>query len=117
MKSTRLLTSLFGVLAAVAVLSCNSKNPQPKKENLVKVSYVQTYCADPWGNSSTPQQLQTTATAYLAQQNITLVDASASTRFPESMCRACTCTTGVVLEGAVRSADLAAVLALGFTKR
>ena len=107
---------LLSGLGALATVSCTSeeKNPEPE---LVGVQYAQTQCADRWGQAPGTRQLVAAAQAYLAQQNLTLYQAQASVKNSGAVCAACTCPTGLVLEGAVQPADLQAVLALGFTKK
>ena len=107
---------LLSGLCALATVSCTSeeKNPEPE---LVGVQYAQTQCADRWGQAPGTRQLVAAAQAYLAQQNLTLYLAQVSVKNSGAVCAACTCPTGLVLEGAVQPADLQAVLALGFTKK
>ncbi|OON68003.1 hypothetical protein B0919_15160 [Hymenobacter sp. CRA2] len=104
------------VLTSLALLgSCSDDK---NKENLgitASVSYVQTYCADPWGQARSSQDLVSAATAYLSQRNITLYQAQATQDNAPSLCLACSCTSGLVLHGLVRDQDVAAVQALGFT--
>jgi hypothetical protein len=117
MKHTRLIVWLLSGLGGLTAISCNCKKDEIRPEAepaTVQVSYAQTQCADRWGQAQGTQQLATVATAYLAQQGITLYQPQASVRNPAAVCNACTCTTGLVLEGQVRPADLAAVQALGF---
>jgi hypothetical protein len=116
MKRTRLTIGLLGVLGSLSAASCFCKEkvgPEPEQAT-VKVSYAQTQCADRWGQAQGKQQLATVATAYLAQQGITLYQPQASLQNPPAVCNACTCPTGLVLEGSVSPADLAAMRALGF---
>ncbi len=110
---------LLSGLLALASAACTSKNtPEPERPQvpLTKVSYAQTQCADKWGQARTPQQLEAVATAYLAQQGITLANAQATQSAPAAVCNACTCPTGVVLVGEVSASQLAAIQALGFQK-
>jgi hypothetical protein len=115
MKTTRFAVWLLSGLCALASASCHKTTAEPTAE-VVEVSYAQTQCADRWGQASGVQQLQTVATAYLAQQGITGHTLQASAKAPAAVCAACTCPTGLVLAGSVRKADLPALLALGFTK-
>jgi hypothetical protein len=118
MKSTRLSAWLLASLCVVASTSCHSeRDPEPADADLVQVRYAQTQCADKWGSVRGTQQLETTATTYLAQQGITLFNAHASQVSVEAVCNACTCPTGVVLTGKVTSAQLVAIQALGFAKQ
>lgn len=114
--SPRFAAWLLSGLCALATTSCTSKKQTPEPE-LTGVQYAQTQCADRWGQAQGTRQLVAAAQAYLAQQGLTLYQPQASVRNPAAVCNACTCTTGLVLEGAVQPADLPAVLALGFTKR
>jgi hypothetical protein len=127
--TARLSTWLLSGLLALTGMGCSTNNePEPTSEDTskpspiiciiegVKVRYKQTYCADRWGQASTTQQLETVATAYLAQQGITFNGAHATRATPAAVCNACTCTTGVVLEGEISPSQLAAIQALGFTK-
>lgn len=98
-------------------MSCQSRDPAPALYDLTPVSYAQTACADKWGPAATPQQLETVATAYLARQGITLTNAQAIRLSAGPVCYACTCGTGVVLTGQVASTQLAAIQALGFTRK
>lgn len=116
MKTTRLFAWLLGSLCIVASACCREELVEPAEE-VVEVSYAQTQCADRWGQANGLQQLQTVATTYLTQQGITGYSLQASAAAPAAVCNACTCTTGLVLAGTVRKADLPAVLALGFKKR
>ncbi|MBO2007918.1 hypothetical protein [Hymenobacter negativus] len=116
MKRTRLTIWLLSGLCSITAASCSCKeksDPEPE-QTTVKVSYAQTYCSDRWGQAQGTQQLAAVATAYLAQQGITLYQPRASAKYPAAVCNACSCTTGLVLEGTVSPADLAAVQALGF---
>ncbi|MFC6224429.1 hypothetical protein ACFP2F_14355 [Hymenobacter artigasi] len=115
-KPTRFAYWLLGSLCAMAAVSCNSEKQDPDP-NLVAVRYAQTQCADRWGQAQGTQQLITVAQTYLAQQGLTLHQPSASVKNAGMVCNACSCTTGLVLEGTVQSADLPAVLALGFNKQ
>ena len=83
----------------------------------MKVRYAQTQCADRWGQASGTQQLVAAAQAYLVRQGLTIHQAQARVDNAGAVCTACTCPTGLVLEGAVPPADVAAVRALGFTKQ
>jgi hypothetical protein len=117
MKRIRLTIWLLGGLCSFTSAGCFCKEPTdlPEPEpTTVQVSYAQTQCADRWGQAVGTQQLAAVATAYLAQQGITLLQPQASVRNPAAVCNACTCTTGLVLEGRVRPSDLAAIQALGF---
>jgi hypothetical protein len=115
MTSPRLTTWLLSSLGVFASTNCQpQRDPEPA---FAQVSYGQTQCADPWGLVRSTAQLETTATAYLAKQSITLVRAHASQVSTEATCNACTCGTGVVLTGQVAYAQVAAIQALGFTIR
>jgi hypothetical protein len=126
MKSLSPLALLLGsVLTLVA--SCQKKYIAPVEKPVdcspflvdsVSVRYQQTYCADPWGQAQGTQQLQATAYAYLMQQGISLRPGAlkAYVRNPASVCNACTCTSGVVIEADIISADLPAMQALGFMR-
>lgn len=111
MNSFRLAACLLSGWCSLATSSCRRNDPE-----LAQVSYTQTYCADKWGAAPTPAQLETVATAYLAQQGITLVNVQASRVSEPAACFACTCRTGVVLTGRVAPEQLAAIQALGFTR-
>ena len=115
-KPTRFTTWLLGGLCAIAAAGCDCEKEAPAPE-LVGVRYAQTQCADRWGKASDTQQLVAAAQTYLAQQGLTLHQPQASGKTDEATCTACTCPTGLVLEGRVQPADLSAVLALGFTKQ
>jgi hypothetical protein len=114
---TRLLSAWL--LSSLLFASCNkSSEPAPEETaDLVAVRYFITYCSDKWGNSNSSQQYITTASAYLAQQGITLSQAQI-TQYNGVIpaCAMCTCATGKLLEGRVPSSQLAAIQALGFTK-
>lgn len=107
-------------LASLVVLSvtggCHNEEIQPEAAtpSRVKVSYAQTQCADLWGQARSTQQLATVAQAYLAQQGVTLYQPQARVENIGVVCSACTCPTGLVLEGEVQATDLSIVLALGF---
>jgi len=109
---------LLSSLLALASVACSTKDtPAPEQDQLTKVSYAQTQCADKWGQVRTTQQLETVAAAYLAQQGITLSNPKATApSAPGLVCHACTCPTGTVLVGEVPASQLAAIQALGFTK-
>ena len=117
MASLRLTAAL---LSSLFFASCN-KNSEPAPEETadsVAVRYFITYCSDKWGNNaSSSQQYITTASAYLAQQGITLSQAQI-TQYNGVIpaCAMCTCATGKLLEGRVPSSQLAAIQALGFNK-
>ena len=115
LKLTRLTGLLLGILCVIGTMSCTSeeKNPAP---DLVAVRYAQTQCADRWGQAQSTQQLVAAAQTYLAQQGLTLHQPQAIVKNAGMVCNACSCTTGLVLEGTVQPADLPAMLALGFTK-
>ena len=116
MTSPRLAAWFLSSLCALASTSCHQqRDPEPILSDLAQVRYSQTQCADPWGLVRGTAQLETTATAYLAKQGITLVNAHASQVSAEANCNACTCGTGVVLTGQVAYAQLVAIQALGFT--
>jgi hypothetical protein len=120
MKTSRLSTWLFSGMCAFAAISCNDKKAeiQPETDTSIEkvhVRYVQTQCADRWGQAQGAQALIAAAQAYLTQRNLTLYQPTTSNGSP-SACAACTCPTGLVLEGDVRTADLSAVQALGFTQ-
>ncbi|OWP61367.1 hypothetical protein CDA63_19770 [Hymenobacter amundsenii] len=100
----------------MATVGCTGEQEDPAPE-LVGVRYAQTQCADRWGQAASTQQLLAAAQGYLAQQNLTLHQPRASIKDAGAVCTACTCPTGLVLEGTVQPADLPAVLALGFTKQ
>jgi hypothetical protein len=105
-------------MCALASTSCHQQHdPEPDFPDFAQVSYAQTQCADKWGLVRGTAQLETTATAYLAKQGITLVNAHANQVSAEAACNACTCGTGVVLSGQVAYAQLAAIQDLGFTIR
>jgi hypothetical protein len=116
MISLRLAARFLGSLCILANISCRQqRDPEPILSDLAQVSYGQTQCADKWGLVRGTEQLETTATAYLAQQGITLVNVRASQVSAGANCNACTCGTGVVLTGQVAYSQLAAIQALGFT--
>lgn len=115
MKTARLFAWMLSGLCAFASASCHKTTAEPAEET-VTVSYAQTQCADRWGQASGVQQLQTVASAYLAQQGITGHTLQASVTSAAAVCSACNCPTGLVLAGSVRKADLPALLALGFKK-
>jgi hypothetical protein len=114
MTSARFTGWLLSSLCAFSTSCHQQHDPEPA---FAQVSYAQTQCADKWGLVRDTAQLETTATAYLAKQGITLVNAHASQVSAEAACNACTCGTGVVLTGQVTYAQLAAIQALGFTIR
>lgn len=122
MKLNRLLlpAGLLGVVGLCSFSGCEKDRAEPAPEQMVAVTYQQTYCADPWGHWSqarTTQQLVTAATAYLQQQNIVATDVTAAAVNPQQTCNACQCKSGMVLEAFVRPQDEAAVLALGFVRK
>jgi hypothetical protein len=115
---TRLLSAWL--LSSLFFANCDRRNePVPDETaDLVAVRYFITYCSDKWGNSNSSQQYLTTASAYLAQQGITFSQAQL-TQYNGVIpaCAMCTCATGMLLEGRVPSSQLAAIQALGFTKK
>ncbi|HEX8349118.1 MAG TPA: hypothetical protein VF598_04085 [Hymenobacter sp.] len=118
-KSIQSAAWLLGSLCALSAAKCTSnelerEDPAPQ---LVEVRYVQTQCSDRWGPAPSTQALVTTARAYLAQRGLTLYQPQAIVQNTGAVCSACSCPTGVVLEGSVAPAEVAAVLALGFTKK
>lgn len=126
MKSLPFSALLLGGLLSLAA-SCQKKDIAPTERpgrcgtvmlDSVFVRYQQTYCADPWGQAQGAQQLQAVAQAYLVQQGISLRPGAlrAYVRNPASVCNACSCTSGLVVEAAIVSADLPAMQALGFTR-
>ncbi len=119
MKSTltRGAARLLALLCALAVTACAGDKKDPAPDGLVGVRYAQTQCADRWGPAPSPPELVAAAQTYLAHQGVTLHQPTASTQNAGAVCTACTCPTGVVLQGTVVPADLSAVLALGFTKQ
>lgn len=80
----------------------------------VQVRYQQTYCADPWGGSNDPQQVAALVRTYLSQRGIQANDVTAAAVNPPSVCLACGCTTGIVIEAAVPQSDLQTLLDLRF---
>jgi hypothetical protein len=127
MKPFSFTPLLVGGLLTLAAASCQKKDIRPIEKPVdcgaflldsVLVRYQQTYCADPWGQVQGAQQLQATAQAYLVQQGVRLRPGALTAygRNPASVCNACTCTTGLVVEAAIVPADLPAVQALGFTR-
>jgi hypothetical protein len=96
-------------------VSCRNNEPEPNTE-MVKVSYAQTYCSDRWGQATGLQQFESIAIAYLSQQGVTSHQLKASVKEQPSLCNACNCTTGLVLEGLVHNTDLLALEKLGFKK-
>jgi putative hemolysin len=118
-KPTRFAAGLLGGLCALAAASCTADQVEPEHPapTLMGVRYVQTQCADRWGQAPGTQALVNAARTYLAQQGLTLHQAQAGGTNTGAVCAACTCPTGLVLEGAVALAELPAVLALGFTQQ
>lgn len=119
MNAFRLPAGLLGsllLLASTSCKHCDEPEPEQLQPEVYNVSYAQTQCADKWGQARTPQQLETVAIAYLAQQGITLTFPKATQTGPAAGCSACTCPTGVVLVGQIHVSQLAAIQALGFTK-
>lgn len=115
MKPTFLTTRLLVSLCALATAGCTNETIKPESAAArVKVTYDQTQCADRWGQAKGTQQLVAVAQAYLAQQGVTLYQPQATVKNTGAVCNACTCPTGVVLEGEVQPADLPLVLSLGF---
>jgi vacuolar-type H+-ATPase subunit B/Vma2 len=112
MKLTRSTAWLLGSLCAIAATACTRE--EDAYPDFVKVEYSQTQCADRWGQVRNKQELVAAAQIYLGQQGITLHQAKASRKGAAIHCDACTCPTGVVLEGKVQPTDVAAVRALGF---
>lgn len=80
----------------------------------VQVRYQQTYCADPWGNTRDPQALAPLVRNYLSQRGIQANDVTAAAVNPPSVCLACGCTTGIVIEASVPQSDLQTLLDLRF---
>ena len=115
-EPTQVAAWLLGSLCAVAATGCAREEADLAPE-LVAVRYAQTQCADRWGQAAGTQQLVSVAQTYLAQQGLTLHQPQASVKSAGAVCAACTCPTGLLLEGKVQPADLAAVLALGFAKQ
>jgi len=117
MNFPRLTVWLLSSLCLLAGTSCKKNSePAPPEADSIAVRYAQTQCADKWGQATTTQQLEAVATTYLVQQGIAFTQAHATQAAPAAVCNACTCTTGVVLEGRVNSSQLAAIQVLGFTK-
>jgi hypothetical protein len=103
--------------ASFGSAGCRNNEPTPGAgPEMVQVSYGQTYCADRWGQASNLQQLESIATAYLSQQGVTAHHLKARVKEQPAGCNACTCTTGLVLEGLVRTTDLLTLEKLGFKK-
>jgi hypothetical protein len=119
MKALRLSKWLLSCVCAIASTGCQKETAEPDALNteFVAVSYQQTYCADKWGSAPGTQQLEAVATAYLTSQGIQADQLHARVKTQSAVCNACTCTTGLVLAGAARKADLPALLALGFTRQ
>jgi|GEM_PF-3885674 len=126
MKSLSFSALLLSGLLTLAA-GCHKKDVRPVEKptdcgplltDSVFVRYQQTYCADRWGQAQGAQQLQSVAQAYLVQQGISLRPGAlmAYGRNPASVCNACACTTGLVVEAAIVPADLPAMQALGFTR-
>jgi hypothetical protein len=96
---------------------CQSNDPKPIADTeMVQVSYAQTYCSDRWGQAAGLQQFERVATTYLSQQGVTAHRLKARVKEQSSVCNACNCTTGLVLEGLVRNTDLLILEKLGFKK-
>jgi hypothetical protein len=103
--------------ASFSSAGCRSTDPAPATDTeLVQVSYAQTYCADRWGQTAGLQQFESVATTYLSQQGVTAHQLKARVKEQAAGCNACTCTTGLVLEGLVRQADLPTLEKVGFKK-
>ena len=116
MNFPRLTVGLLTSLCLLAGTSCKKNSEPAPPDDTVAVSYAQTQCADKWGQATTTQLLETTATTYLVQQGIAFTQAHAAQVNTGAVCNACTCPTGVMLMGKVPTSQLAAVQALGFTK-
>jgi len=117
MKFIQLASCLLLSSTCFVATSCQQDDPEPEATTtLVRVSYAQTYCADKWGQATGTQQLESVATTYLTQQGITTSQLIARVNGPASLCNACTCTTGLVLEGLVPDTDVPALEGLGFKK-
>ncbi len=115
MTAPRLTAWLLGGLCALAGASCQkSSDTDPEA---VEVSYAATQCADPWGLTTSNQQLRQAAYDYVKAKGITPFSLSSSASIPAAVCSACTCPTGVVLTGTARRADLPALQAIGFLPR
>ena len=115
MTSPRLTAWLLGGLFALAGTSCHkSSDPDP---DAVDVGFIATQCADPWGLTTTNQQLKDAAYAYVKAKGLTPFAFTVSTAGPAAGCSACTCPTGVVLTGTARRTDLPALQAIGFFQR
>jgi len=117
MKFIQFASCLLLSSACFVGTSCQPDDPEPEaKTTFVRVSYAQTYCADKWGQATGTQQLESVATTYLAQQGISTGQLTARVNGPASLCNACTCTTGLVLEGLVPATDVPALESLGFKR-
>ena len=115
MNARRLLTWLLSGLCTFAGASCHKTAADPDPE-AVQVSYAHTQCADPWGYTTSNQQLVDAAYTYIKNKGITPFALQASTTGSMPVCTACSCPTGVVLTGTARMADWPALQVIGFVK-
>ena len=120
MKSIRPTTWLLSGLCALVAGSCTCKKDEPvpdvEQAKTVQVTYDATQCADPWGFTNTGQQLATTAATYLVQHGISSYRHQTITQTNAAACAACTCKRGLLITGTVSQTELAAAVALGFSK-
>lgn len=79
-----------------------------------EVLYEQTFCADAWGYGDTDAKTVGQMVDFLDKEGVKIHDARLVAEREPDACKACTCKSGRVFYGRVRTKNLAAVQKLGF---
>ena len=96
-QKTAYMKKIFylSALSICTLFSC-TKNPVPK-EKYVTLSYKQTYCADPWQNSSADSLTLLNVAAYLNASTLYIASLAIKQETAPDDCKACTCKTGKLI--------------------
>ncbi|MEL6252446.1 MAG: hypothetical protein AAFR87_10590 [Bacteroidota bacterium] len=80
-----------GMICIIILFGACEEVPLPDS---LQYSYEQTYCSDPWGDTSDSEELLDLVKEYLADRDIEVLSPSVQSG-EMSLCRACTCTSGL----------------------
>ena len=85
-----------------------------EKRNIRWVSYLETQCADPWGNASTRTETTQLVKNYFAEKGAIIISVEFSTA-NVLICQACGCYSGREINVSVDKGEVGILLDHGFT--
>jgi hypothetical protein len=101
-------------LVFISILILITNSSCEKKGDLLELRFYETGCANPWSVNNRDPDYQDKVKKYLEDQNIKIRKISISNDGPASICGACNCTTGRIINITIYEQDKTLALNLGF---